>query len=72
MVHLLIATPSIAGVLPTEAKATPASDDIFDARVAYVLGRLWVGGAGEVTLLGSADDAGTAVGGEVGNLIVNL
>lgn len=53
--QLLVELPQVAAALPEAARTLPQDDDILDARMAYVLGRLWLSGSGEVTLLGSAD-----------------
>ena len=50
----LIAIPSVSSVF-LEACEAPPSDDVFDARVAYLLGRLWLGGSRSVMLLGGAN-----------------
>ncbi len=50
----LLAIPSISSVF-SEAREAPPSDDVFDARVAYLLGRLWLEGSRSVMLLGGAN-----------------
>jgi hypothetical protein len=52
---LLLAIPSISPVLSEGPIEAPHSDDVFDARVAYLLGRLWLNGSRSVVLLGGAD-----------------
>jgi hypothetical protein len=64
---LLMGIPSIAEVLSAVSKQVPTSDDVLDARVAYVLGRLWLERSGLVTLLGSADH-GTFLLPQTGNI----
>lgn len=52
--NCLIAIPGILSVF-SEACEAPHSDDVLDARVAYLLGRLWLGGSRSVVLLGGAN-----------------
>jgi len=51
----LLAIPSVSPVLSEGPIEAPHSDDVLDARVAYLLGRLWLNGSRSVVLLGGAD-----------------
>lgn len=53
--RLLLTNPNIARILSAVSNQIPKSDDMLDARVGYVLGRLWLERSGLVTLLGNAD-----------------
>lgn len=51
----LLEIPSIAQVLLEGPIDNPKSDDVLDARLAYLLGRLWLNGSRSVVLIGGPD-----------------
>lgn len=52
---LVLSEPAVSGSLSKSASGTPPSHDAFDARIAFLLGRLWLDGSGSVVLLGGAE-----------------
>lgn len=48
--------PDVTRVLAYVCAEPPSSDDELDARVAYILGRLWIEEPSSVVLLGNLDD----------------
>jgi hypothetical protein len=51
----LLTVPGVANALHGAQATVPKSDDELDARLAYVLGRLWLDDPAAVVLLGDAD-----------------
>jgi hypothetical protein len=53
--HTLLINQQVAEALSAVRDLPPASDDEFDARIAYALGKMWLEAPGAVVLLGNLD-----------------
>lgn len=53
--HTLLMNQQVAEALSAVRDLPPASDDEFDARIAYALGKMWLEAPGAIVLLGNLD-----------------
>ena len=53
---VLMGIPSIKNSLSDSLQSTPVNDDQLDARIAYVLGKIWATGDESVVLLGGLNE----------------